>query len=255
MRRWVAVLWHASFSFIAAGLYFAFVLPRWWELMGTTPHTLGTVLRIVAGALIGLAALPVVFTLLKSRRPEFGTPRLALNLRVWSIVLHVLAGLLIVGAAISEIWLSLDAAGPWLFGVYGGAAAVALLAIFTFDLAYVAEMPPPPPKPLKPKKETQRRGRRKKAGEESELTDEAEVTDTDETEAPDESDEPAEVTAEAGEPETTADEPGSTAQEDAPSDEADSSSNGKLRNRRPTGKDEPTRRRRRRLRGGVAVDD
>ncbi len=166
MRRWVAVLWHASFSLLAAGLYFAFVLPRWWELMGDTPHTLGTVFRIVAGALIGLAALPVVFTLLKTRRPEFNTPQLALTLRTWSIVLHVLAGVLIIGTAISEIWLSLDAAGPWLFGIYGGAAAIALLGVFTFYLAYVAEMPPPPPKPLKPKTDKQRRGRRKKADDE-----------------------------------------------------------------------------------------
>ncbi len=162
MRRWVAVLWHASFSGVAAALYFAFVLPRWWELMGVTSHTLGTVLRIVAGALVGLAALPVVFTLLRSRRPEFRTPLLALRLRTASIVLHVLAGVVIIGAAISEIWLSLDDAGQWLFGLYGAAAALALLGMFAFYLAYVAELPPPPPKPLKPKTPKQRRGRRHK---------------------------------------------------------------------------------------------
>ncbi|MGZ8748398.1 MAG: respiratory nitrate reductase subunit gamma, partial [Mycobacterium sp.] len=137
MRRWVAVLWHASFSCVAAALYFAFVLPRWWELMGTTSHTLGTVLRIVTGVLIGLAALPVVFMLLRTRRPEFRTPLLALRLRTASIVLHVLAGVLIIGAAISEIWLSLDDAGQWLFGIYGAAAAIALLGIFAFYLADV----------------------------------------------------------------------------------------------------------------------
>src|SRR5690349_4569669 len=129
MRRTVAVVWHASFSVLAAGLYFAFVLPRWWELMGDTSHTLGTVMRIVTGALIGLAALPVVFTLLRTRRPEFGTPKLALNLRTCSAVLHVLAGVLIIGTAIGEIWLSLDSAGPWLFGIYGAAAAIALLGV------------------------------------------------------------------------------------------------------------------------------
>ena len=37
---------------------------------------------------------------------------------------HVLAGVLIIGTAISEIWLSLDAAGQWLFGIYGAAAAI-----------------------------------------------------------------------------------------------------------------------------------
>ncbi|HME48923.1 MAG TPA: hypothetical protein VKG81_12745, partial [Mycobacterium sp.] len=49
MGRTAAVIWHASFSIAAGVLYFVFVLPRWWELSGDTPHTLGTVLRIVAG--------------------------------------------------------------------------------------------------------------------------------------------------------------------------------------------------------------
>ena len=97
MSRKVAVAWHASFSIAAGVLYFFFVLPRWPELMGNTSHTLGTVLRIVTGALIGLAALPVVFTLLRTRRPELGTPQLALSLRTSSIGLHVLAGVLIIG--------------------------------------------------------------------------------------------------------------------------------------------------------------
>ena len=79
MRRWVAVLVARVVLILAAALYFVFVLPRWWELMGDTSHTLGTVLRIVTGVLIGLAALPVVFTLLRTRRPEFGTPQLALR--------------------------------------------------------------------------------------------------------------------------------------------------------------------------------
>lgn len=152
MGRTVAVFWHASFSIIAAGLYFLFVLPRWWELTGVTPQVLGTVLRIVAAVLIGLAALPVVFTLLRTRKPEYDTPQQALRLLVGSIVAHVLAGVLIAGAAISEIWLSLDVAGQWLFGIYGAAAAIALLGIGAFYLSFVAELPPPPPKPLKPKK-------------------------------------------------------------------------------------------------------
>src|SRR5215217_4416864 len=179
MTRTVAVVWHASFSFAAGVLYFFFVLPRWWELSGDTSHTLGTVLRIVTGALIGLAALPVVFTLLRTRRPEFGTPQLALRLRTSSIALHVLAGVLIIGTAISEIWLSLDSAGAWLFGIYGAAAAIALLGIFAFYLAFVAEMPPPPPKPLKPKaKKASRRGRRKATdAQASEDTQASEVTE------------------------------------------------------------------------------
>src|SRR4029078_8409685 len=119
MGRKVAVACHAAFSIVAGVLYFFFVLPRWPELMGTTSHTLGTVLRIVTGAVIGLAALPVVFTLLRTRKPELGTPALALSLRTLSIGLHVLAGVLIIGTAISEIWLNVDTAGRWLFGIYG----------------------------------------------------------------------------------------------------------------------------------------
>ncbi|CQD23043.1 transmembrane protein [Mycolicibacterium conceptionense] len=164
MGRTVAVIWHASFSIVAAGLYFFFVLPRWPELMGDTPQTLGLVLRIVTGVLIGLAALPVVFTLQRTKRPELSTPELALRLRTASISLHVLAAVLIVGTAIAEIWLSLDSFGPWLFGIYGAAAAIALLGIFAFYLAFLAELPPPPPKPVKPVKsreKSQRRGRKK----------------------------------------------------------------------------------------------
>lgn len=164
MRRWIAVLWHASFFVLAGALYFFFVLPRWFELTGAWPSGLGLSMRITCGALIGLAALPVVFTLLRTRRPEFGTPQLALTLRLWSIVLHVLAGALIVGAAISEIWVSLDAAGPTLFGIYGASAAIAVLGALTFYLAYAAELPPPPPKPLKLKSQT--RGRRRGAASE-----------------------------------------------------------------------------------------
>ena len=254
MGRTVAVVWHASFSIAAGVLYFFFVLPRWPELLGDTSHTLGTVLRIVTGALIGLAALPVVFTLLRTRRPEFGTPQLALTLRTSSIALHVLAGVVIVGTAISEIWLTVDSAGQWLFGVYGAAAAIALLGIFAFYLAFAAELPPPPPKPLKAKKAKQgRRGRRKAAEDAGEdVAEDAELTEDESEEGSEsESDEkPAEVTADAEEPESTADEPEPTAEEDqAAEDEAPDagepeSTNGRLRNRR-----------RRRLRGGVAVED
>ena len=244
MGRTVAVVWHASFSIAAGVLYFFFVLPRRPELLGDTSHTLGTVLRILTGALIGLAALPVVFTLLRTRRPEFGTPQLALTLRTSSIALHVLAGALIIGTAISEIWFSVDRAGQWLFGIYGAAAAIALLGIFAFYLAFVAELPPPPPKPLKPKKTKQgRRGRRKAAEEAADEAPEAEdaTTAEDETEDSSESvseEKPAEITAETAEPESTADEPEPIAVEEPAVED------GRLRNRR-----------RRRSRGGVAVED
>ena len=280
MSRKVAVAWHASFSIAAGVLYFFFVLPRFPELRGVTTHTLGTALRIVAGGLIGLAALPVVFTLLRTRRPELGTPQLALSLRTSSIVLHVLAGVLIVGTAISEIWLSLDSAGRWLFGVYGAAAAIALLGIFAFYLAYVAELPPPPPKPLKPKAEKKGRRRRRKATEDTdaeaeetaeaatgEETTSAESDEQSEAEEPAESheqleEEPAEVTAEKSADDAPNDEVKS--EDDAPNDEVKSEddasgvvdeaeTNGGLRNRRTSGK--ITLRRRKRSRGGVAVED
>jgi hypothetical protein len=272
MGRRAATLWHATFSIAAGVLYFFFVLPRWPELMGDTSHTLGTVARIAAGVIIALAALPVVFTLLRVRKPEYGTPQLALTLQTSSIVAHVLAGVLIVGTAISEIWLNLDNVGQWLFAVYGAAAAIALLGIFGFYLSFVAELPPPPPKPLKPKKEKRRRRRRKKDGEADETEaaeDETEAEESDgeadeAAEADGEADEAAEVTAET-DVESTAVEPESTAQEapaveDADVDDgavedtaADSSARG-LRNRRPTGKPSGAHRLRRSHRG-VAVED
>jgi hypothetical protein len=194
MSRIVAVIWHASFSILAGIAYFLFVLPRWWELSGDWSHTLGTVMRIVAGALIGLAALPVVFTWLRTRRPEYGTPELALRLRLCSIVLHALAGVLIVGTAISEIWFSLDEAGRWLFGIYGAAAAIGLLGIFSFYLAFVAELPPPPPRPVKEKRR-KRRWRRRKGKEEpaGEEADEAEEQVPAEERVPAEEQVPAEA--------------------------------------------------------------
>ncbi|OMC05023.1 hypothetical protein [Mycolicibacterium fortuitum] len=253
MGRTAAVIWHASFSIVAAGLYFFFVLPRWPELMGQTSPTLGLVLRIVTGALIGLAALPVVFTLQRTKRPELSTPELALRLRTASIALHVLAGVLIVGAAVSEIWLSLDSFGPWLFGIYGAAAAIALLGIFGFYLAFVAELPPPPPRPVKTREKSERRGR-KKADAEADAADEAEVIEeTEPADAADEADETgeeseAETETETETEETDADEPESSAEETEPAE-------GKtLRNRRPSSKS-GTKRRGWRSRGEVTAED
>lgn len=284
MGRTAAVIWHASFSIAAGVLYFFFVLPRTLELLGHTSHTMGTSLRIVTGALIGLAALPVVFTLLRTRRPEFGTPQLALTLRTTSIALHVLAGALIIGAAISEIWLSLDSAGQWLFGIYGAAAAVALLGILAFYLAFVAELPPPPPKPLKLKERKSRRGRKDKVAAEAEQTDETDETgETGETDEVIESSDAVEVTEDVPEDpdatkvtevtantEATDDEPVPAAEttvepaaaaetdpettEKAEADDPVESTSGKLQNKRPTGKGTVLGKRRR-TRGGVAVED
>jgi MFS family permease len=242
MRRGIASLWHASSLVLAGVLFFLFVIPRWFELTGQWPGTLGTVLRIVCGVLVGLTALPVVLTLARTRKPELGTPALALSLRVWSIIGHVAAGVLITGAAISEIWLDLDTAGQWLFGIYGAAAAIALLAAFAFYLAFVAELPPPPPKPLKVKAEKQsRRGRDADAP----VAADEPAGDADETTEDPDSDESA--AADSAETAENEDEPEST--EAAEPAEETTSDEGKLRNHRPSGKS-----RRGRTRGGVATD-
>jgi len=248
MRRGIASLWHASSLVLAGVLFFLFVLPRWFELTGQWPGTLGTALRIVCGVLVGLTALPVVLTLARTRKPELGTPALALSLRVWSIVGHIAAGVLITGAAISEIWLDLDTAGQWLFGIYGAAAAIALLAAFAFYLAFVAELPPPPPKPLKVKSEQQ--SRRGRGADASSTTDEtvaepAEDTSEDNSEATEDPDSDESDSAESAD---TADEPEST--EDAEPVQETAADEGKLRNRRPSGKS-----RRGRTRGGIATED
>lgn len=243
MGRAAATAVHLTLSAVAGVLYFLFVLPRWWELMGDTSHTLGTVLRLVTAALIALAALPVALTLVRTRRPELATPEVALRLRLWSAVAHVLAGVLIAGAAIAEIWLSLDKAGPWLFGVYGAAAAVAILGIGAFYLSFVAEQPPAPPKPPKEEKPRKRRGKK---------TDEASAGETtDGDEAPAEAESGAEESAD----ETEADEPAAPAAATKPSEKPaePAAEDGALRNKRPTGK--ASHRLRRRNRGGVVTDE
>ncbi len=239
MRRGLAMSWHGLSFLVAAVLFFLFVLPRWWELTGDVSHGLGTTMRIVTGALIGLTALPVVFTLIKTRRPEFGTPQLALSLRLWSIVAHVLAAVLIVGTAIAEIWLNLDNVGRWIFGVYGGAAAIAVLGALAFYLAFVAELPPPPPKPLKPKK--------------AKASPETASTNVDASDADDTTDD-AQPAAETETDLETEEAPGVEAEEV----EADEKTPAGLRNRRPLGKTRGVNAKPRRGVGGsgsVAVSD
>ena len=276
MRRWIAVLWHASFFVVGGVLYFFFVLPRWLELTDAWPVGLGLTMRIVCGAIVGLAALPVVLTLLRTRKPEFGTPQLALSLRFWSTVLHVLAGALIIGAAISEIWVSLDAGGQTLFGIYGAAAALAIIGALAFYLAFAAELPPPPSKPLKLKGQNRRRGRGSDEDDEpkNEVVD---VTDADQPEASDtvvaDEDVPAPVTLEKHDETAEITEPSESAETSEATEVTETSatevpsSNGagntdephadepdsKLRNRRPNGKS--TSRLFGRSRRGVALDD
>ena len=257
MGRVAATAVHLVLWVLAGALYVLFVLPRWWELMGDTSHTLGTVLRIVTGVLFALAALPVLLTLLRSRKPEYDTPQLALRLRLSSVVLHVLAGVLIAGTAVAEIWVSLDKGGPWLFGVYGAAAAIAILALLAFYLAYTAELPAKPPKPKKEKKaKKNKRGAAADDAEEATETGESEDKDKDKDEAPAETEpgiedeQPAEVSADAT-PNTEAD--AKPEPEPEPEAEPEPEPAAALRNKRPTGK--TNHRLRRRNRGSVAVDE
>ena len=229
MGRRAAIFWHAALSILAGVAYYFAVLARPFELTGEISHGLGTAGRIGCGILVGLAALPVVFHLLRTRRPEFGTPALALNLRTGSIVAHLLAAVLIVGTAVAEIWLSLDAAGQWLFGVYGAAAAIGVLGIFAFELSFVAELASPP-KPLKPKKD-KRRGRGKTAeGADSQADAD---TEADAAAAETEPEDRAAV-PEAAVPETEAAETEPVAETEGVGDDAAGEADSELGRRRPT---------------------
>jgi hypothetical protein len=176
MQRRAATTLHLALSVLGAALYVLFVLPRWWVLTGDFPDTLATVGRIAAGVPIAAAAVPVMLSLRQSIKPELGTPELALRLRAWSAVLHVVAGVVIILTAIAEIWISIDAAGPWLFAVYGAAAAIAVLGIAAYYLSAVAEKPPAEPKPpkaAKPPKE--KKEKRRKRG--SKIDDDANTSE------------------------------------------------------------------------------
>lgn len=149
MGRRAARATHLALSLLGAVLFFVFVIPRWWVLTGDLPVTLATVGRIAAGLPIAAAAVPVALVLQDSLKPEVRAPEPALRLRAWSAVLHLVSGVLIIATAVVEIWLSLQSAGPWLFGIYGGAGAVGVLAAVAFALSFTAEKPPKPPKPAK----------------------------------------------------------------------------------------------------------
>ncbi len=144
-------------------LYVVFVLPRWWVLTGDIPRTLATAGRIATGVPIALAAWPVMQLLKAGLRTTPRPPELALRLRAWSGMLHVIAGVLILLAAIAEIWLRLQVGGPWLFGVYGAAAAIAVLGALALYLSFVAAQPPAAPKPPKVKKAKVKKAKVKKA--------------------------------------------------------------------------------------------
>ncbi|OHU20988.1 hypothetical protein BKG76_09685 [Mycobacteroides franklinii] len=147
---------HAALSLIAGLLFFFFALPRWPELNGSTGHTFGTWMRIISGALLAAAGVPALAAWRQTRRPEFATPQLALTLRAAAFTGSFLAGALVTGTAIAEIWLNLDRFGIWEFGVYGAAAAIGILAFAAYHLAFVAERPAPErtPRPAKKKAAT-----------------------------------------------------------------------------------------------------
>ena len=169
MQRRAATALHLALFGVGAALYIVFVIPRWWVLTGDLPNTAAVVGRIAAGLPIAAAAVPIMLNLRRALQPGFRTPELALRMQAWSAVLHIVAGALIVLAAIAETLLSLAAAGPWLFAVYGAAAAIALLGFAAFHLSRVAEKPPAeakPPQPDKPdkppkEKRAKRRGRKR----------------------------------------------------------------------------------------------
>ncbi len=167
MPRRAATALHLALTLLGAVLYIVFVLPRWWVLTGDVPSTPAAIGRIAAGLPIALAAVPIMLNLRQALQPGLHTPELALRLRAWSAVLHVVAGVLIILTAITETLLGLGAAGPWLFAVYGAAAAIAILGVAAFFLSRVAEKPPAaakPPKPAKPAKEKKAKRRARKRG-------------------------------------------------------------------------------------------
>ena len=193
MPRRAATTLHLALTLLGAALYIVFVLPRWWVLTGDVPSTPAAIGRIAAGVPIALAAVPIMLNLRQALQPGLHTPELALRLRAWSAVLHGVAGVLIILTAIAETLLGLGAAGPWLFAVYGAAAAIAILGVAAFLLSRIAEKPPAParpPKPAKPAKEKKEKRRARKRG--SATEDSAEDQDLSEPEDAVESEEPIE---------------------------------------------------------------
>jgi hypothetical protein len=253
MQRRAATTLHLALSVVGIVLYVLFVLPRWWVLTGDFPGTLATVGRVAAGVPIALAAIPVVLSLRQSIKPELGTPELALRLRAWSAVLHVAAGVVIILTAIAEIGISIDAAGPWLFAVYGAAAAIAVLGIAAYYLSAVAEKPPAPGKPAKPPKEKRVKQRTRKRGKKTGDVDEnidtidtsvdttAEASSEDDlTTTADSAAAVSDAAADAVETDVETDvaEIEAAQLEDEPADApvAPEAAGGTLRNKRPTGK-------------------
>jgi hypothetical protein len=161
----------------------------------------------------------------------------------------VAAGVVIILTAITEIGISIDAAGPWLFAVYGAAAAIAVLGIAAYYLSAVAEKPPAaekPAKPAKPPKEKKVKQRTRKRGgkTDDEVTAAQASTTPDEhieelvAEPTEESSEDDAIPAELSDDEPDVIETETARLEDKPTTAADApeTAGGALRNKRPTGK-------------------
>ena len=110
LSRRAARALHLALFLIGVVLCILFILPRWWVLTGDIPATLATAGRIATAFPIALAGLPVLQILRGSLSTKPPT-EIALRLRAWSAVLHAVAGVLILLAAIAEFWLSLET-GP-----------------------------------------------------------------------------------------------------------------------------------------------
>lgn len=245
MRTPAARALHLALILLGAVLYVVFVLPRWWVLTGDIPTTLATAGRIAAGIPIAAAAYPVMQILQDALRRKASTPEITLRLRAWSAVLYVIAGGLILLAAIAEIWLSLETAGPWLFGVYGAAAAIAVLAFLALYLSFVAEKPPAGPKPPKAKKpakaKAEKKPRGKKRGTKPVVTDESTDAETEttapEAQPPTDPDESSDTAVEEADASAEPAEPTEPAEPSKPAEPAEpAQSSGALRNKRPAGK-------------------
>jgi hypothetical protein len=242
MGRRGAKALHLALFLVGVVLYVVFVLPRWWVLTGDIPTAVATAGRIAAGIPIALAAMPALSILKLALGRKARTPELALRLRAWSAVLHVVAGVLILVTAVVEIWLRLAVGGPYLFAVYGAAGAIAILAVLALYLSFVAEKPPAPPqtpKPPKPAKAPKAekvkatkepRGKKQETAAAEETTESAENGPAPSAES--DEDTPADGAETTETTESAVDEPAPSAE----SDEESQPAAGGLRNKRPAGK-------------------
>lgn len=236
MGRRGAKALHLALFLVGVVLYVVFVLPRWWVLTGDIPTAVATAGRIAAGIPIALAAMPALSILRLALSRKAKTPELALRLRAWSAVLHVVAGALILVTAVVEIWLRLAVGGPYLFAVYGAAGAIAILAVLALYLSFVAEKPPAPPKPPKPAKAKKVKAAKESRGKKRGATDEPATGETTDAVAATETETDADADADEKPDTMTVIESSADAEPDAEPDADETPQPTALRNKRPAGK-------------------